>query len=353
MARRRKLPRKDALLVFLVLLVAGLLVERFGGDDTILRWLGVAPQVQQVEYVPTVGAATLSAEVAHTAPLQKQVDIAAIPKPGKPVRFLMHNVENYFVEGEAYRSRYVLKPKPQDSREAVADIIAEAGAEIVGLIEIGGPVALLDLRKRLAERGREYPYFRVLPRQGEDRALALLSVHPIVQDHSQENVKLHQQKRRKMLRGILDVTVQLEDKRLFRIIGAHLKSRVSENAGAASALRKQEAYTLAQHIQHIARTRKGLPLLVFGDWNDGPADAAPQILQKGLSADASLRRLTPEDSRGEEWTLYFKRGKEYCIYDQIFVNPTLRERMRGQGGIVDSPAAAKASDHRAIWCDLR
>ena len=100
-------------------------------------------------------------------------------------------------------------------------------------------------------------------------------------------------------------------------------------------------------------TQKGLPLLVFGDWNDGPADAAPQILQQGLSADASLRRLAPEDSRGEEWTLYFKRGREYCIYDQVFVNPVLRERMRGQGGIVDIPAAAKASDHRAIWCDLR
>lgn len=353
MARRRRLPRKDALLVFLVLLVAGLLVERFGGDDTILRWLGAAPQVQQEEYVPMLGAPTLAAEVAHTAPLQQQVDIAAIPKPGKPVRFLMLNAQNYFVEGEAYRSRYVMKPKPKESREAVADIIAEAQPEMVGLIEMGGPVAVQDLRQRLAARGVSYSYFRVLPRQGEDRALAILSMHSIVQDHSQENVKLHQQKRRKMLRGILDVTVQLEDKRLFRIIGAHLKSRVSDNAGAAAALRKQEAYTLAQHIQHIARSQKGMPLLVFGDWNDGPSDAAPQILQEGLSADAALRRLSPKDSRGEEWTHYFKSGKEYCIYDQIFVNPTLRERMRGQGGIVDSPAASKASDHRALWCDLR
>ena len=50
MAKRRRLPRKDALLVFLVLLVAGLLMERFGGDDTLLRWLGKAVG-QQVEYV--------------------------------------------------------------------------------------------------------------------------------------------------------------------------------------------------------------------------------------------------------------------------------------------------------------
>lgn len=353
MARRIRTPRKDALLIFLVLVVAGLLVERFAGDDTILRWIGAAPASRQTEYVPAVGAPALSAEVAHTAPLQKQVDIAAIPKPGKPVRFLMHNVQNYFVEGEAYRSRYVLKPKSRESREAVASVIAEVKPQIVGLVEIGGAVALQDLRQRLAARGLEYPYFRVLPRQGEDRALALLSVHPIVQDHSQEQVRLHQQKRRKMLRGILDVTVRLDDGRLFRIIGAHLKSRVADNTGAATALRKQEAYTLAQHIQHIARTQKGLPLLVFGDWNDGPSDAAPQILQQGLSADAALRRLAPEDSRGEEWTLYYKRGKEYCIYDQIFVNSTLRERMRGQGGIVDVPISAKASDHRAIWCDIR
>lgn len=352
-ARYRKLLRKDALLVFLVLLVAGLLVERFGGDATLLRWLGAPPPMLQAEYAPAAAADGLSAEVAHTAPLQQQVDIAAIPAAGKPVRFFMQNVQNYFVEGETQRSRYVLKPKSRESRDAVVELIAHAAPQIVGLIEVGGPVALQDLRQRLAARGLEYPYFRVLPRQGEDRALALLSVHPIVQDHSQEQVKLHQQKRRKMLRGILDVTVRLNDGRLFRIIGAHLKSRVADNAGAASALRKQEAYTLAQHIRHIASTQKGLPLLVFGDWNDGPADAAPQILMQGLSADAALRRLSPRDSRGEEWTFYFKRGKEYCIYDQIFVNSALRARMRGQGGIIDIPASAKASDHRALWCDLR
>lgn len=353
MAWRFKLPRKDALLVFLVLLVAGLLVERFGGESTILRWLESAPLVQQEGYALPEAADSLPQEVAHTAPLQKQVDIAAIPKPGKHVRFLMLNAQNYFVEGEVCRSRYVLKPKPRESREAVAEVIASAKPQVVGLVEVGGPRALQDLRRRLAAHGLEYPYFRVLPRQGEDRALALLSVHPIVQDHSRETVKLHHQKRRKMLRGILDVTLRLEDGRLFRLVGAHLKSRVAEDAAAATALRKQEAYTLAQHIQHIVRSQKGLPLLVFGDWNDGPSDAAPQILMQGLSTDAALRRLTPRDSRGEEWTLFFKRGREYCIYDQIFVNPTLRERMRGQGGIVDIPAAVKASDHRAIWCDLR
>lgn len=353
MARRFKYPRKDALLLFLVLLVAGLLVEHFGGESTILRWLEATPLVQQEGYALPVAVDSQPAAVAHTAPLQKRVDIADLPGPGQPVRFLMHNVQNYFVVGETQRSPFLLKPKSQDARGAVAAVIAESKPQIVGLIEIGGPLALQDLRQRLAARGLEYPYYRVLPRPGEDRALAVLSMHPIVQDHSQAMVKLHRQKRRKMLRGILDVTIRPDDGRLFRIIGVHLKSRVAEDAAAAAALRKQEAYTLAQYIQHIVRTQKGMPLLVFGDWNDGPADAAPQIVQQGLSQDAALRRLTPEDSRGEEWTHYYKRGKEYSLYDQIFVNSTLRERMRGQGGIIDIPAAARASDHRALWCDLR
>lgn len=353
MNRRFCFLRKDALLLFLVLLAATMLAERFGGEETILRWLEAAPVMQQAGAAPPAGAASLSAEVAHTAPLQKQVDIEAIPKPGKPVRFLMFNVQNYFVAGETQRSPYVLKPKSQESREAVAEVIAAAKPQLVGLIEIGGPLALQDLRQRLAARGLDFPYYRVLPRPGEDRALAVLSMHPIVQDNSQGMVKLYRQKRRKMLRGILDVTIRPDDGRLFRIIGCHLKSRVSADEAAAASLRKQEAYTLAQHLQHIARTQKGMPLIVFGDWNDGPSDAAPQIVQQGLSQDSSLRRLTPTDSRGEEWTLYFKRGKEYCLYDQMFVNPSLRKRMRGQGGIIDIPAAAKASDHRALWCDLR
>lgn len=353
MAGWRVFQRKDALLAFLVLLLAGLLMERFGGEETTLRWLDVAPPALQEACEAASPATSLPVELAHTGALLQQVELASLPSPGKPVRFLMLNVQNYFVEGERQRSCYVLKPKKIESREAVATIIAESKAEIVGLIEMGGPLALIDLRKRLAARGVEYPYFRVLPRQGEDRALAILSMHPIVQDHSQAQVRLHRQKRRHMLRGILDVTVRLEDKRLFRLIGAHLKSRVADDAAAAAALRKQEAYTLALHIQHVARTQKGMPLLVFGDWNDAPVDVAPRLLQQGLSADAALHRLSPRDSRGEEWTLYFRRGRQYCLYDQIFVNSVLRKRMRGQGGIVDSPHAAHASDHRALWCDLR
>ncbi len=336
----RRLKRADSLLFTLVFILASLALAYFGGDTEPLRLIQ--------------GEEPIAAECAAEA-LEPSVNTEAIPEAGEPVRFMMHNVANYFVAGERQRSRYTLRPKPLSARNAVADLIAHTQPEIVGLTEIGGPLALADLRERLAARGLDYPYYRVLVRQGDDRALAILSRHPIVQDNSRANQKLYGEQRRLMLRGILDVTVRLEDGRLFRIIGAHLKSRIAEDPAAADALRAKEAHTLARHIQEVQRRHPGLPLIVYGDWNDGPTDASLAVLGQGLSKDAALTRLNPRDSRGEGWTLYYKAEHEYCIFDQLYVNKVLRKRMghKSRMGIVDIPAAAKASDHRALWCELR
>ncbi len=335
-----RLRRSDSLLALLVFIIAALVMAHFGGDTEPLRLLQ--------------GEEPIEAESASEA-LEPSVNDEAIPEAGQPVRFLMHNVANYFVAGEQQRSRYVLHPKPLKAREAVADTIAHAQPEIVGLTEIGGPKALADLRERLAARGLHYPYFRVLIRQGDDRALAILSRHPIVQDNSRANQKLYGEQRRRMLRGILDVTVKLEDGRLFRVIGAHLKSRVSDDPAAAAALRAREAHTLARHLHDAMRSHPQLPIVVYGDWNDGPADASLGVLTQGISGDSALTRLKPTDSRGDGWTLYYKSGQEYCTFDQIYVNKVLGKRMRhkSRSGIVDIPAAANASDHRALWCELR
>ncbi len=335
----RLLRRGDSLLAMLVSIIAALLMAYFGGDTSALRMLQ--------------GEEPIAAETAHEA-LTPAVNDSDIPEAGETVRFLMLNAGNYFVAGEQQRSRYEIRPKPAKAREAVADVIASAKPELIGLTEIGGPMALADLRERLARRGLHYPYYRVLTRQGEDRALALLSLHPIVQDNSRANCKLYGEQRRKMLRGILDVTVKLKDDRMFRILGAHLKSRVAHDP-AASSLRAREAHTLAMHVQKIVRQQPSMPLLVYGDWNDEPGDASLGVLGEGLSKDAALTRLHPLDSSGGGWTHYYKAGKDYCTFDQIFVNKVLRKR-RGRkcaDGIVDIPAARNASDHRAVWCDLR
>ena len=98
-----------------------------------------------------------------------------------------------------------------------------------------------------------------------------------------------------------------------------------------------------------------MPIVVYGDWNDGPADASLQVLLQGVSEDAALTRVKAADSRGNTWTIYYEPAQTYHTFDQIFVNRVLRSR-RGrscESGVVDIEAANTASDHRAVWCDLR
>lgn len=336
----RRLGRVDVTLIALVLIIGSLLIARYGQSES-------APVTIETE-APAVAPV---AEAEDEVPL----DAASMPKSGPPVRFLMHNVQNYFVAGEKSRSRYTNRIKPEKSRQAVAEVIASAKPDVVGLIEVGGPLALQDLQARLREHGCDLPHSRILLREGEDRALAVLSRYPIVLDASQADYGLFGQLRRRMLRGILDVTVRVEDGRMFRIVGAHLKSRVADDAEAAQSLRAREARTLAMYLQQVMRRQPGMPVLVYGDWNDGPADASLGVLTQGISAESALQRLSPEDSDGDVWTLYYKEDREYFTFDQIYVNSALRSR-RGRAcksGIVDIPAARTASDHRAVWCDVR
>lgn len=340
-SKRRRL-RGDVLLLLLVGAAVALGLGYYGRGEP-----GGA-EVSHLPYASVAAAATGAGEISR-----RQVE--DMPQSGEPIRFLMLNAENYFVPGEQQRSRYTNKPKPEKSRDAVAEVIASVRPDLVGLVEIGGPLALEDLRRRLRERGVDYAYHRVLTRGGEDRALALLSRLPTVQDCSQANHRLFGQQRRMMLRGILDVVVQAEDGRLFRVMGAHLKSRVGSDPAAAASLREREAHTLALYIRDAVSDLPQLPLLVFGDWNDSPQDASVRLLEHGVSTRSALRRLSPRDSRGEEWTLYYPRGHSYSTFDHIFVNDALRRRMKRTdgSGVVDIPAARAASDHRALWCELR
>ena len=335
--------RFDALILVLVLVVLGLLIGRCTDDSEFLK----LPDDEATESNETQ-LAPPPVVVTATEPL-------TVPTRERAVRFLMYNVENYFVEGDVSRSQHVSRPKRVADRDAVADVIASVKPAIVGLVEMGGEEAVKDLVVRLRKRGLSYPYHTVLEREGEDRALALISSCPIVQNNSRRDYGLFGDHRRRMLRGILDVTVKTEDGRHFRVLGAHLKSRVAQDAEAANTLRAREARTLAMYVQNIVRQQPGMPLVVYGDWNDGPQDAALGILSQGTSADAALTRLEAKDSRGEQWTLFYKARRQYYVFDQIYVNDLLKQRMGKdyKSGVIDIPATRRASDHRSVWADLR
>ena len=345
----RRLRRTDSLLLLMVLLIAVLGRSYWGGEGE------VGQSTPAVVMLPAEENTEVTA--AGAAPSEESGIPPALPAgKGKPVRLLTYNVKNYFVAGEPQRSRYVLRPKPENARECVVEVIASAAPQVVGLVEIGGVQALADLQARLARRGVELPHAFVLERMGEDRALGILSRWPLVENHSQRDYGLFGNHRRKLLRGILDVTLRTDDGRHFRVMGAHLKSRVAENAEAAAALREQEAQTVYDYARRQQQQQPEMPLVIFGDWNDTPADPAVRVMVQGAKKEAStLSRLSPRDSRGEEWTHYFRSGKQYYVFDQLFVNGVLRARIQPRKGcgVVDIPAAECASDHRALWVDLR
>ncbi|MFI3242830.1 MAG: endonuclease/exonuclease/phosphatase family protein [Akkermansia sp.] len=339
-SKRGALRRVDVFLVTLLVIVLSLMKAYFEPEEVSFQ-----QKSQDSQYVRTMGTPLADKLRAQQLP----------PKDAASLRFMMYNVKNYFVAGEPQRTRYRLYLKSEKSRDAVADVIAHAQPEVLGLIEMGGKLALEDLRQRLQKRGLDYPYFRILERHGDDRALALLSQHPIVRDHSRAHYGLYGNQKRRLLRGILDLEVQLDDGRVFCIVGAHLKSRVSDEPAEARSLRAKEAQTIAMYLHERMKDNPSLPILVFGDWNDGPADASLGVLSQGVRAASALTRVEAQDDSGAEWTLYYREGKEYLIFDQIYLNEVLKNRVKSKlaSGVIDLPATKTASDHRPVWCEIR
>ncbi len=336
--RRSKLLRWDSLLILIAIALCSSLYNHFfeGSDPLKIRSGEVRAQ----------GSALMDDDQA--------LDALPVLAKGEQPRFLLYNVRNYFVAGECTRSSYTSYPKSEAARNAVADVIARSRADIVGLIEIGGRKALEDLRVRLEKRGVDYKYHRVLERQGEDRALGILSRYPITADNSRAQYPLYGTHRRMMLRGILDVTVQLRKDEKLRIMGAHLKSRVTDDQAKATALRSSEAQTIAQHLVQVTKQQPNMPILLFGDWNDPPLSPSIAVLEQGKSKRSALTRIAARDSRGEEWTIYYQKGRSYYTFDQIYINDILKAR-RNKGadsGILDGADVKKASDHRPVWMDL-
>lgn len=333
--------RTDFFLVLLCLVLCLLMVQRYGSSP---GWAEISREASPSEVMPPQSAGD------ERPPLPLD-----IPKEGRPVRFLMYNVESYFVPGEISRSRYVNKAKAPASRDAVARAIASARPEIVGLIEIGGPRALADLRERLEKLGLSYPHEVMVLRPGEDRALALLSQYPIARDDSRIQYGLYGQQKRHMLRGILDATVDVGDGRLFRFVGVHLKSRVADDPAAAESLRRREAQTIARYLHQSMSRQPGMPVLLFGDWNDGPDDESVRVLRQGMAKDSAMVRLKPRDSRGEYWTIFHRQAQQYYTFDQVYANRVLNKRIGRDVpcGIVDVAGVEEASDHRPLWVELK
>lgn len=187
----------------------------------------------------------------------------------------------------------------------------------------------------------------------------------------------------------LELSVETAEGGAFRLIGVHAKSKAPHGARSAEDAtriaienrRKQLAQCIWLRRRVVAHLDEGMPLVVLGDFNDGPGldeyerlfgrSGVEIVLGEGEGAplydphaeQALQRRLgaTPTTAR-----FYLRDRKRYlsALLDYIMVSPDLRARGAAwhilhpfddpecYGDPVMREALLTASDHFPVLCDL-
>ena len=255
-----------------------------------------------------------------------------------------YNLENYTLQ-----SAERVRPKSVPAREAIADVVADAHPDILGVCELGSLEALADLRQRLARRGLTFLDTEFVDGPDPDRHVALLSRFPIVRRDSVEKVPFELNGLPELVRrGILDVTVQVTPSYFLRLVGVHLKSKLPVPEGEAL-VRRMEAQLVREHVEGILGENPRVQLLVYGDFNETREEAAIHALQGSRGTLNALSELSAQDANGERWTHYRQFTDVYSRIDYFFANKALRSVLvPGGARISQSPQWRKASDHRLI-----
>lgn len=258
-------------------------------------------------------------------------------------------VASYNLENYTLHSAERVRQKSITAREAIADVVAEAHPDILGVCELGSREALADLRQRLEARGVTFLDTEFVDGPDPDRHVALLSRFPIVRRDSVEKVPFELNGLPELVRrGILDVTIQVTPDYLLRLVGVHLKSKLPVPEGEAL-VRRMEAQLVREHVEGILGENPRVQLLVYGDMNETREEAAIHALQGSRGSLNALSELAAQDANGERWTHYRQFTDVYSRIDYFFANKALRSGLvPGGARISQSVQWRKASDHRLI-----
>jgi endonuclease/exonuclease/phosphatase family metal-dependent hydrolase len=273
----------------------------------------------------------------------------------EPLVLGTYNLENYGPANrrteQGFERAY---PKPEAEKAAVRQVIADLGADVLGLQEMGAEAYLEELRRDLRREGTDYGYAAVMEAADHDRHLAVLSKRPIkaVRRHA-VLAFAYLGGREVVKRGLLEAVVATASGDLSVFV-LHLKSHLTERAEDPEGVERRLAEAAAVRdciLQEFPDPNQGR-YVVLGDCNDGSHSPTLQRLERRGRRIVAVP-LAAADERGETWTEVWRRGDRYSELDHILVAPGLLSAAAGGRARIASGAAVdRGSDHRPVLVRL-
>jgi endonuclease/exonuclease/phosphatase family metal-dependent hydrolase len=238
-------------------------------------------------------------------------------------------------------------PKPSVEHDAVIELIADTRPDILAVQEIGSPSVFEEFRYALRNAGLDYEHTEYLQRGQSEINLAVLSRFPIVsrQPHTDDTYSIGDAKI-PVLRGFLDIEIQVNPNYKFRLMDAHLKSKVFHMLGQTE-MRRNEARLLNNYVRKILKNTPEENLLVLGDFNDTYRSAPLREITGNKHE--YLQDLRPRDEAGNVWTHFSPDIDQYDRIDYTLVSRGMKpEVVAEKTRVLSDPRTYQASDHRPL-----
>jgi len=267
------------------------------------------------------------------------------------ISFMSYNLRNYLSMQRGANKENV-RPKPALEIEDLIGNIKKVSPDILGVCEIGTQADLDHLSAQLKTVGLLYPHTYLHGGADSYRRLAILSKLPLKSHKPSELSYLLDGKRHMMLRGILDVSIELPSGST-RFIGVHLKSKRPSKYWDQAQIRRREAALLRKHIDSVFASGDS-HLIVYGDFNDTKQSPPVRTIAGHQHQPNFLRSLNLKDSNGDKWTHYWSYEDVYSRFDYVFVSPSMRSHVDLEKSfILNLSAKDQASDHRPLILSIR
>lgn len=276
------------------------------------------------------------------------------------IRLVVYNARNYQVEAPA--SSPELHLKDPAARTALARFLADQRPDLVGLMEMGGSPAVLDLQKQLEKFGWPMPESIVVPGEDALRQLALLSRLPL-RDRSRTDLRfVHDGTWAALQRGLLHAEVEVAPGAFWQVLGVHWKSQREVPGLDQEGLRLMEAITVRGELDRLF-TELTLPdqpdqldpaIILWGDLNETRRDPGFRAILGPRNSSAALHPLDLVDEMGDRWTHLWRDAEQYSRIDFVFVSKALRGQVDlAASGILRPPDWEMISDHRPLLVEFK